>query len=314
MSSNAPELSGDVVYAGFLRRWAALFLDQLILTSVFYLLFFVALLAAGLTASFENFDTNNPPPWFIGAYLGLIGLYYVMAGLYYALMESSAAQATVGKMALGIKVTDRDGNRLTLRHALGRWAAAALSYLTLYIGFIVAAFTERKQALHDLIAGTLVVDKWAYTDTPERQQRGLSGCLIAFLIAMILMLLLFFGGMLAAIAIPAYQDYVQRARVAGVIAEASVHKLAIAEAALDSGDCPSNESDGFRQAESYAGQYVQRIDIGELESGGCGLIVWLADSFAPGNEPRIVFEFDRQQQSWTCVSSLPDRQLPASCR
>ena len=58
-------------------------------------------------------------------------------------------------------------------------ATASLSYLTLYIGFLMAAFTERKQALHDMVAGTLVVDRWAYTEHPELQRRGLGGCVIA---------------------------------------------------------------------------------------------------------------------------------------
>jgi uncharacterized RDD family membrane protein YckC len=72
-------------------------------------------------------------------------------------MESSSRQATVGKIALGIEVTDLEGNRLSFGRALGRNLAKIISALILYIGFIMAAFTKRKQALHDMIASALVV-------------------------------------------------------------------------------------------------------------------------------------------------------------
>src|SRR5690606_17022154 len=147
----------------------------------------------------EAIDSDDPPAWVIAAYVGVTLLYYVAAGLYYSLMESSRNQATLGKMALGIKVVDRGGDRLSFPHALGRWFAASLSYLTLYIGFLLAAFTQNKQALHDMVAGTQVVDRWAYTDFPERQQRSLGGCVIAFVVVMLLMIVLAVGGIIAAI-------------------------------------------------------------------------------------------------------------------
>ena len=72
-------------------------------------------------------------------------------------MESSHLQATLGKMALSLQVTDLEGRRITFAKATGRFFAKYLSVLTLGIGYLMAAFTERKQALHDIIAGTLVV-------------------------------------------------------------------------------------------------------------------------------------------------------------
>jgi uncharacterized RDD family membrane protein YckC len=82
----------------------------------------------------------------------------VITWLYFAICESSPWQATPGKLALGIRVTDLQGNRISLPHALGRYAGKFLSAFILLIGFLMAAFTERKQALHDLIANTLVVN------------------------------------------------------------------------------------------------------------------------------------------------------------
>ncbi len=76
--------------------------------------------------------------------------------LYEALMESSSYQATLGKMIFGMKVTDLYGNRISFGRATGRHFAKWLSGMILCIGYIMVGFTERKQGLHDMLAGTLV--------------------------------------------------------------------------------------------------------------------------------------------------------------
>ena len=81
----------------------------------------------------------------------------VIGWLYYAGMESSANQATLGKRALGLQVTDLSGNRIGFGRATGRYFAKIISALILLIGFFMIGFTEKKQGLHDMIAGTLVV-------------------------------------------------------------------------------------------------------------------------------------------------------------
>lgn len=96
------------------------------------------------------------------------------------------------------------------------------------IGFLMAAFTERKQALHDMMASTLVTDRWAFTDHPERQNRQTSGCLVVLLVGVCLIVLLI--AIFAAIAIPSYQDYLQRAQVSIAIAQAEPLQTQIVEA------------------------------------------------------------------------------------
>ena len=123
-------------YAGFWRRFAAYLLDSLILSIVL-----VPLTLAG------------PPE----QQAALSPVTTGIAWLYFALMESSSRQATVGKMALGIVVTDMEGNRIGFGRATGRYFAKFISALILLIGFIMAGFTEKKQALHDIIVNTLVV-------------------------------------------------------------------------------------------------------------------------------------------------------------
>ncbi len=76
---------------------------------------------------------------------------------YFAGLESSAWQATVGKKALGLTVIDANGNRLSFMRALGRALGKILSGIILYIGYIMVAFTEKKQGLHDMLASTLVI-------------------------------------------------------------------------------------------------------------------------------------------------------------
>ncbi len=311
----------DVVPAGFLRRWAALFLDQLILSAGFYALLFILILVVGIGGGFqalEGLDSEDPPGWVVAAYLGMTLLYYVGAGLYFSLMESSAAQATLGKMALSIKVVDRNGARLTFPHALGRWFAASLSYLTLYIGFLMAAFTQEKRALHDFVAGTSVVDKWAYTDRPELQQRTPGGCLIAFFVGIALVIGVAVLGILAAIAIPAYQQYVSRAHTAGIVAMAGGWKTQVAEAlmaqeGLERAACPANGDEGFGAPESYATQGVNRVVFGEFEQGLCGISIWMPP--ATGNvEQQILLEYDPEEQEWYCTTTLPEPHKPGWCR
>jgi uncharacterized RDD family membrane protein YckC len=104
---------------------------------------------------------------FIGVLLGLtlMGLelfapsfiYFLFGVLYFALMQSSTRQATIGKALCGLKVTDAGGERISLPRALAREVAKIISTLTLLIGYVIAAFTTRKQALHDFVASTTVV-------------------------------------------------------------------------------------------------------------------------------------------------------------
>lgn len=144
-------------YAGFWRRLAAFLLDTLIggaawsaLVSAITLVVLGVLLGTGSTL--ENYS-SSVPGWLSWTFYG-VGL--AMTWLYYTLLEASRWQATIGKRALHIQVTDGAGARLTWLRANGRYWAKLLSFLILGIGFLMILFTERRQGLHDLIAGTLV--------------------------------------------------------------------------------------------------------------------------------------------------------------
>ena len=85
-----------------------------------------------------------------------IGFAVLLVWLYRAGMESSRFQGTLGKLAVQIKVTGLDGNRISLERATGRHFAKVLSAIALGVGYLMVGFTARKQGLHDRLAGTLV--------------------------------------------------------------------------------------------------------------------------------------------------------------
>src|SRR6202035_5143373 len=95
----------------------------------------------------------------IGLFLRLALIRAALAWLYYALLESSSWHATLGKMALRLQVTDLEGRRIGFGRASGRFFGKIISGMILYIGFLMAGFTEKKQALHDMMAGCLVIKK-----------------------------------------------------------------------------------------------------------------------------------------------------------
>jgi uncharacterized RDD family membrane protein YckC len=146
-----------LVYAGFWLRTAAYLLDYLMLTAVALLLGSVIGFVVGLIVALINRDAMQPAIAVTQGFVGL--LIFVLIWLYFALMESSRLQATLGKMALGLQVTDRQGQRIGFGRATGRFFGKIISGIILYIGFMMAGWTERKQALHDMLADTLVVRK-----------------------------------------------------------------------------------------------------------------------------------------------------------
>ncbi|MCC4615813.1 RDD family protein [Xanthomonas campestris pv. asclepiadis] len=200
-----------VVYAGLWRRVAASILDSLITSFAVYLivipLVFVVALATTRGDSGSALDDGSA----LGIAILVLsyGIGLAIPTLYFAWMQSSRHQASLGKLACGIKLVraDSNGGRVGFwRNVLRYLAYMLISVLTLGIGLIVAAFmagmTARKQAPHDKVCDTLVVDRWAFTDHPERQSSGLDTVTIVVLAIYAVMLVISIvvvGFMLAAI-------------------------------------------------------------------------------------------------------------------
>ena len=138
-------------YAGFWRRAGALTIDMIIF-GIFQAILMIVVIGS-VTVSEPSDEAAG------AAAIGLNIVVIVAAWLYFALMESSSKQATVGKMMIGAVVTDLDGNRISFGRASGRYFGKFVSGIILGIGYIMAVFTQRKQALHDIMAGCLVVRK-----------------------------------------------------------------------------------------------------------------------------------------------------------
>lgn len=92
----------------------------------------------------------------------LNGIGYFTWWIYFAAMESSSLQATLGKMAFGLRVTDIEGRRIGFWKASGRHWSKLISSLLLLIGFVMIFFTKKKQGLHDQMTGCVVLEKHVY--------------------------------------------------------------------------------------------------------------------------------------------------------
>ncbi len=135
----------NITYAGFWKRFAAAFIDY----SITILLSLVIGVIIGII-----YIGSAEEAKIMGNIAGVITFW-----IYYAAFESSSKQATLGKMALGIKVTDLNGKPVGFGRATGRYVGRAISILILFIGCIMIAFTQKKQGLHDIMAGCLVINK-----------------------------------------------------------------------------------------------------------------------------------------------------------
>ncbi len=182
-SDEALYAGGEVVNAGFWKRVAAYLIDAFVIGIATQI---VQLVVMGVFFGINASRMGNPETLFASGtgILFVAALYLVplaMNAAYYAAFHASSRQATLGKMAVGIKVVRTDGTRISLARGVGRYFATILSALIVGIGFLMAAFTERKQALHDMVCDTLVVDKWAYTAHPEWQKRELGTVTVVIL-------------------------------------------------------------------------------------------------------------------------------------
>jgi uncharacterized RDD family membrane protein YckC len=156
-----------VAYAGFWLRFVASLLDGFILGVPVGIVIVILILGSGFGTFVHNFPNSPDPGEAAGEAFGValaigIGVFVLLAivgnWLYYACFESSTWQGTPGKTVLNIAVTDLTGARISFGRASGRFFAKFITRLIpLGIGFILAGITERKQALHDMIASTLVL-------------------------------------------------------------------------------------------------------------------------------------------------------------
>jgi len=147
-------------YAGFWWRVLAYIIDSLIMSAIFFPLG----MGVGLAVAAGGGDPNSPLLPLVN--LGLNGISILAGWLYHAFLESSSWQGTIGKKVLGLRVTDLNGNQINFGKATGRYFGMIISGMICFVGFFMVAFTEKKQGLHDIMAGTLVLRGPGVTSYP----------------------------------------------------------------------------------------------------------------------------------------------------
>lgn len=268
------------IFAGFWRRGAAIIVDSLILAIPSY-----ALNAMGMHAA-------------------VVFLLNVAIGVaYYAGLHSSNLQATIGKRAFGIKVTDLEGKRIGIGRAIGRYFAAWLSALLLGIGFIMAAFTPRRQALHDKICQTLVVDRLSEPDQVT-DANGVMEVTWPVWVVVTIFSIIPVVGVVAAIAIPVYQDRLTRGRIVELMAHTDTIKKEIVEATVTRQPLRTGPRPG-------TSPLVESINV---EANG-QITITFAKVPLNGGKVFLAPSGKGAAVEWRCwAEGVPQRFMPAVCR
>jgi uncharacterized RDD family membrane protein YckC/Tfp pilus assembly major pilin PilA len=322
------------LYAGFWRRVAAWAVDMLIVGMVHGVL--VLSLGTWLMVPWAMLGGVHgaAAAKFFDAALQPIGI--VIVWLYFALCEASAWQATPGKLALGLQVTGEWGQRIGFARATGRTFGKYISALIMGVGFLMAGWTARKQALHDLMAGCCVVRKsglaaWrsdASTDSgdtapaasvaaatgPLPPRTGMPGWGIALTVIVGGFLLVPVAAILAAFAIPAWQGHTVRAEVAQGLASTERVRALFAEYVVQRGAFPGNNADlGLPRPGAMRTRYVTSVHV----SGG-KVVVTYGNQASPvihGGHVVISPEGNAVMLRWRCSSpDIRSRYLPGNCR
>jgi uncharacterized RDD family membrane protein YckC len=147
-------------YANFMLRMAAFIVDSMILGFLFKLLSWLLFVTLLINLRMEDFFSDDhemimtpflTTPFITFSLVQLVGFW-----LYYALTETLFG-ASPGKLLLHLRVTGLDGRRIGFKKATGHTFARILSFVPFLTGYLMAVFTEKTQALHDLFAGCIVI-------------------------------------------------------------------------------------------------------------------------------------------------------------
>ncbi|HEX4075837.1 MAG TPA: RDD family protein [Candidatus Acidoferrales bacterium] len=152
----APAVRRSAIYAGFWIRGLAYLIDWFLIAIVSVSVILGPLMGLGAIPA------NASYTWFMALNRQTIAirlLIFMLSWLYFALLESSAWQATIAKKALGLVVADLEGRRVTFTRASYRYLGKLVFGTIFYFGFLFATFTPRKQALHDILAKSLVLKR-----------------------------------------------------------------------------------------------------------------------------------------------------------
>ncbi|MDR0250425.1 MAG: RDD family protein [Burkholderiales bacterium] len=303
-----------MIYAGFWYRFLAWLIDIAILGVALGMMWVVIMVVSPVFA-LRSSDSASSLAFLFGAYGVMLLVSIAVSLLYFALSESSRWQGTLGKRAIGLKVTDANGKRLSFLHALARYVAHIVSNLTFGIGYVLNVFTARQQTLHDLIVGTLVVYREVtpsdLADNPEVPTQDAQKMTVLLVWAMSAMLLVsVFIVTRSLVGMPAHQAAgiavrMHEAEMLGAEATAAVTDYWEAHERFP----PTLDAADFHQTSPQ----VRRLWI-NAESG----VIHLEPAFSPLRKKTLEFvpEFDEEGDLiWICRSDdIDPRHLPEHCR
>jgi uncharacterized RDD family membrane protein YckC len=313
------------LYAGFWRRLVALLVDAV----VFSALHWTAVLCSGiwLMVPLTLLGGGHGPAAAELVDMALQPFGIVVVWLYFAVCESSRWQATIGKLALGLQVTDEYGCRIGFARATGRYFGKFVSVFSLGVGFLLAGWTGRKQALHDGMAGCCVVRKagraeWqdgqavsSASTVPAQRASGLPGWGIALVVVgACVFLILPVTGFLAAFAIPAWQSHALRTEVAQGLELTERARAMVAQYIGERGALPeNNQALGLPKPEAIHARYVTSVRV----AGGKVVVTYGNEASAVIRGGHVVISpmGNAARLHWRCSSADIDaRYLPQECQ
>ena len=282
--------------AGLGKRWLASIIDSLILVCA-YIAILVAFGFASAASGSRSVDA-------------LILLTLLAPLLYFTLTQGGAPMASVGKRAMDMIVVGSDGQPLGYLRAAVRYVLLVISSY-LFPLLLVAFFTRRRQAVHDLAVGSVVLERASYDPQHwdyERIGKSPRGGGALFVIGVVV--LVFFIGMLAAIAIPAYHDYTLRSRVQQAITLADPIKSGVTRH-YSSSNAPLQYTDI-----GMSGPLAMPGDGGLITVNESGVItIMLGMPPLSGQSVRLTPVLSSTGISWSCASDdVKKKYLPLSCR
>ena len=293
-TSNSSGVLAADDYAGFWQRFAAVFLDGIVISLVYVPIAFVAGLLWGLL----NLGSATALMYII------YPLSFIGSAAYYVLMESGESGATYGKRWVKIKVLDVEGNRVSKGRALARWVAHLLSYITLYIGFLIQPFTAKKQALHDMVAGTVLV---------KTDKNGSSTTVVVVVIVCFFFMIAFIG-ILAAIAIPAYQSYTVKAKTVAAVEIGNTAAQAVETYYTRTGKIPASIAETHADIPTYP--FISEVLV--IPENGEVQVVFnnnLPPAIAGKHISLMPSQIQDGRITWKCSGvDIPPINMPSTCK
>lgn len=285
------------LYAGFWLRFIAAILDLLIFIACLILLFFSLVAVIALSGRDSIVHNDMAARLFFGTLI-LLWIAYPI------LMESGIQGATFGKRWVNIKVTDTRGQRLTFTRASWRFLAHFISWLPLFGGLLMQPFTPRKQALHDMLAATLVVR------TRDSKKISVMATVVVLFVALMVPLVAAF----ATVGLPVFQQHIQKVQLEKGLKTGRQAAAVVLRFHENNGRVPAAWADTGTHINFPA--EVASIDINPQNGE---LTLTFSDSVRNGIRNRhliftAVLESD-QRVGWKCHSSdIEARLLPDACR